>query len=101
MAKTNISMPDGLLAEIDRRAEETKTTRSGFIQEAAAHYIAALDADKARAERAERIDDAARMMAQIGERIGQGPDAVTLLRQARSAPPRWLAAPASRDCASE
>jgi predicted DNA-binding protein len=90
VAKTNISMPDSLLDEIDRRAADAETTRSGFIREAVAHYIASLDDAKARDERAERIGRASLRMAEIGRRIPAGPDSVTLIRALRDAAPRWV-----------
>ena len=33
MSKANISFPEGMLEEVDRRAEAAGITRSGFIQE--------------------------------------------------------------------
>ena len=58
MAKVNISIPDGMLDEIERRASLSGTTRSGFIQEAAAHYVARLEEDASRSERERRILEA-------------------------------------------
>lgn len=49
MAKVMISMPDDLLAVVDRRAKAAGTTRSGWLQDVARR--AAADDDAARAER--------------------------------------------------
>jgi hypothetical protein len=90
MAKTNISMPDALLAEVDRRAAASSTTRSGFIQEAASHYIAALRMEAERAERSKRINHAIDDMTDISTRLPGGPDGAVILRGMRDATPRWL-----------
>lgn len=90
MGKANISFPDGMLEEIDRRAAEAGTTRSGFIQEATATYIARIDEDAERRERSERIERAIIGMREIGKRMPPGPDGVTILRQMRDALPEWL-----------
>ena len=97
MGKANISFPDGVLEEIDRRAEAAGTTRSGFVQEAAAHYIAELDRAAEQDERQVRIERAIAGMREIGSRIPPGPDGVTLIRQMRDAPPRWLESSTDRD----
>ena len=89
MAKINISLPDSLLAEIDRRASASDRTRSGFIQEAAANYIAQSDYARERAERAARIEQAIKSMREIGASLPPGPDGVTLIRQMRDEIPEW------------
>ena len=83
MAKTNISMPDGLLEEIDRRAAAAKTTRSGFIQEAASHYLTALDREAARQARAERLGAAYDKMRRVAEQMPPGTDGTALIRRFR------------------
>ena len=90
MGKANISFPEGMLEEIDRRADAAGTTRSGFVQEATARYIAQLDHDVEREARRQRIENAATRMAEIGKRMPPGPDGVTLIRQMRDAVPEWL-----------
>lgn len=90
MGKANISFPRGVLEEIDRRAAETGTTRSGFVQEATAHYIAELDRAAGQDERQARIERAIVGMRDVGRRIPAGPDAVALIRQARDTPSTWL-----------
>lgn len=89
MGKANISFPDGMLEEVDRRASASGTTRSGFIQEATARYIAQLDYATERTRRAERIERAIQGMRKIGESLPPGPDGVTLIRQMRDAVPEW------------
>ncbi len=91
MGKANISFPDGMLEEIDRRAAEVGTTRSGFIQEATATYIAHTDYEAEREERRRRIKRAQEHMAEIGRRMPPGPDGTTIIRQFRDALPDWLA----------
>jgi|GEM_PF-1107585 len=90
MGKANISFPEGMLEEIDRRAAEAGTTRSGFIQEATSAYIARIDEDAEREERRKRIERAQEHMAEIGKRMQPGPDGVTVIRQVRDALPEWL-----------
>ncbi len=89
MGKANISFPDGMLEEVDRRAAASNTTRSAFIQEATARYLAQLDYDTERAERAARIERAKIHMREIGASLPPGPDGVTLIRQMRDAVPEW------------
>lgn len=88
MAKVNISLPDDLLSEVDSRAAEAGTTRSGFIREAATHYVTALDEEAARAARADRIGKAFEKMRSLAPLVG-APDAAACIREQRDAPPRW------------
>ncbi|TDB36916.1 MAG: hypothetical protein D9V44_10430 [Actinobacteria bacterium] len=97
MGKANISFPDGVLEEIDRRAAAAGTTRSGFLQEAAAHYIAELDRATEQDERRVRIDRAIAGMREIGRRIPAGADGTALIRQLRDEPPRWTDTGEDRD----
>ena len=92
MAKINISMPDGMLEDIDRRAARAKATRSGFIQEAAAHYLTALDAQAARTARTERLGQAYDKMRQVAQHMPPGTDGTALIRQFREQQEPWLAA---------
>ena len=91
MGKANISFPEGLLEEVDRRAAAAGTTRSGFIQEATVAYIARIDEDAEREERRRRIERAMKHMAELGRALPPGPDGVTIIRQMRDAVPEWLA----------
>jgi len=90
MGKANISFPDGMLEDIDARAAATGTTRSAFIQEATAQYLAQLDYAAERASRTARIERALSDMLEIGASLPPGPDGVTILRQMRDAVPEWL-----------
>lgn len=90
MGKANISFPEGMLEEVDRRAATSGTTRSAFIQEATARYIAQLDYDVAREARRARIERAIQGMREIGASLSPGPDGVTLIRQMRDEVPEWL-----------
>jgi hypothetical protein len=91
MGKANISFPEGMLEEVDRRAAAVGMTRSAFIQEATGRYLAQLTYDAEREARAARIERAKRHMAEIGASLPPGPDGVTLIRQMRDAVPEWLA----------
>jgi hypothetical protein len=90
MGKANISFPEGMLEEIDRRAAATGVTRSAFVQEAAGRYLAQLDYEFEREERAKRIERAIKGMREIGASLPPGPDGVTLIRQMRDEVPEWL-----------
>lgn len=97
MAKTTISVPDELLAEIDRRATQAGTTRSGFVQEAAARYISTLDAEAARLARAERIGSAVGRMREIAEHMPKGTDGTAVIKRLRELPEPWLVSPGDSD----
>lgn len=88
MSKINISLPDGMLEEIDRRAGSSGASRSGFIREAAAHYLTALDDEAARAARAERVGHALEKMRSLAPVVG-APGSAKVIREQRDAPPRW------------
>ena len=91
MAKPTISMPDGMLQDVDRRAAEAGVSRSTFIQEAIAHYGTELDADKQHDDRYRRITAAMAGMREIAKHMPpDAPDAETIIRAVRDAPPRWL-----------
>ncbi len=97
MGKANISFPDGMLEDVDRRAEAIGTTRSAFIQEATAHYITELDRDVEQTERAARIERAIAGMREIGAKLPPGPDGATIIRAMRDAVPEWALPKAGRD----
>lgn len=90
MGKANISFPEGMLEAVDRRAESSGTTRSAFIQEAVARYLADLDRDLKRVVRVDRIERAIVGMREIGRSLPGGSDGVALLRQLRDVTPVWL-----------
>jgi metal-responsive CopG/Arc/MetJ family transcriptional regulator len=70
MAKINISLPDGLLEQVDAIAAETHGSRSGFVAEATARYVASIREERAEAERRERIDRAIKSAREIGKKVG-------------------------------
>lgn len=88
MPKINISMPDDVIEEIDRRAEATGTTRSGFLREAAAHYGAALDEEASASARSTRVLGALEKMRSLAPVVG-APDSDKAIRELRDASPRW------------
>ncbi len=88
MAKINISLPDGLLEELDRQAADAGATRSGFLREAAVHYLATLEEEAAQRARAERLGHAMDKMRSLAPSVG-APGAATSIRELRDAPPRW------------
>lgn len=88
MARINITVPDGLLEDIDRTADAIGETRSGFLQEAGARYVTLIAEEHERAERIERIERAQQRARKIGERLADGPDGATLIRELRDDPAR-------------
>lgn len=91
MAKPTISMPDGMLEDVDRRAAEAGVSRSTFIQEAIAHYGTELDSDKQQDQRYRSISEAMAGAREIAKRVpADTPDAEAIIRTVRDAPPRWL-----------
>ncbi|MDO8848927.1 MAG: hypothetical protein Q7W51_11140 [Coriobacteriia bacterium] len=97
MGKANISFPEGMLEEVDRRAAAAGITRSAFVQEATATYIARTDYDLEREERRQRIERAQKHMAELGRALPPGPDGATIIRQMRDAVPEWLTEQKDRD----
>jgi metal-responsive CopG/Arc/MetJ family transcriptional regulator len=88
MSKINISVPDEVLDEIDRRARSAGTTRSGFLRDAAAHYMTALDEKAAAEERSKRVLTALDKMRSLAPSVG-APGSGTVIRELRDAAPRW------------
>lgn len=88
MARVNITIPDGLLEDIDRTAGAIGETRSGFLQEAGARYVTAIAEEHARAKRADRIERARQRARKIGGSLAPGPDGATLIRELRDDPDR-------------
>ena len=83
MAKINISLPDQLLDEVDALAKELCSSRSGFVAEATARYVATVSEARARAERLDRIDRAVERAKQLGESVGSF-DSTAAIRADRS-----------------
>jgi metal-responsive CopG/Arc/MetJ family transcriptional regulator len=83
MARVNITVPDGLLEEIDRTAAGLGESRSGFLQEASARYIADVEADRVRELRASDIDEAISTARRVGRKIPASFDGVAQIRRDR------------------
>lgn len=82
MAKINVSIPDGLLDELDELAGELKRSRSGIVQEATALYVARIREEQAEAERRASIRGAIRQMAKLAGEL-EGFDATDAIRAER------------------
>lgn len=83
-------MPDGMLEDIDRRAAASGVSRSAFIQEAIAHYSAALDGERAIAERSERIRMGITKMREVAQHMPPGTDGTAIIRRFREARAAWV-----------
>ena len=83
MAKINISLPDGLLDDIDELAAELDRSRSGFVAEASARYVAEIQAERAERERREQIGEAMKGMREIAKHMPPGRDTTELIREDR------------------
>ncbi|MDO8846767.1 MAG: ribbon-helix-helix protein, CopG family [Coriobacteriia bacterium] len=70
MAKINISMPDGLVEDLDEIAAWLKRSRSGIIQEASAMYVTMLHEQRAAEERQADIGTARREMKKLAKDLG-------------------------------
>jgi metal-responsive CopG/Arc/MetJ family transcriptional regulator len=91
MAKPTISIPDGMLEDVDRRAAEAGVSRSAFVQEAIAHYGADLDTAREQDARSKRIGEAMKTMREIARHMPKdAPTAEEAGRAIRDAPPRWF-----------
>jgi metal-responsive CopG/Arc/MetJ family transcriptional regulator len=88
MSKINISLPDELLVEIDGRAAAANVTRSAFVREATASYIASLDEKSEDEERTRRVRRALDKMRSVAPSVGS-PDSAKVIRELRDAAPRW------------
>jgi metal-responsive CopG/Arc/MetJ family transcriptional regulator len=83
MAKVNVSIPDALLHEVDDLAAELASSRSGFVQEATARYVAQLREDRAERERQETIAKAMEGARRLSASMLPGPDTTALIRADR------------------
>lgn len=83
MAKVNVSLPDELLEQVDELARELDRSRSGLVQEAAAHYVAHVREAQAERERRESIESAMRELRDLSQELPGGEDAVALIRADR------------------
>jgi len=81
--KVNVSLPKDLVAEIDAAATEAGVSRSGFIAEASARYLADLELNSAEEVRRGDIDKAMERMRALGKKIPKDFDYMSAIREAR------------------
>ncbi len=67
--KVNVSLPEHLVSEIDETAEELGLSRSGFIAEASARYVADLKNLSAEELRRKNAERAIASMRRIGAKL--------------------------------
>ncbi|MBW6468053.1 MAG: ribbon-helix-helix protein, CopG family [Anaerosomatales bacterium] len=67
--KVNVSLPEELVGQIDETAGELGLTRSGFIAEASARYVADVKNLSAEERRRKDIDRAIASMRRIGAKL--------------------------------
>lgn len=70
--KVNVSLPEHLVAEIDETADGLGMTRSGFIAEASARYVADVKNLSAEERRRRDIDRAIATFRRIGADLTEG-----------------------------
>jgi metal-responsive CopG/Arc/MetJ family transcriptional regulator len=70
MPKVNVSLSDDLLRDVDELSRTLNRSRSGFVQEAAARYVAAVRAEQAEAERRAGIQCAIADMRELSVKVG-------------------------------
>lgn len=83
MARVNVTIPDGLLEEIDRTAASLGESRSGFLQEAGVRYISDIAEAQRREQRVRDIDEATVRAREIGRQIPASYDGVAQIRRDR------------------
>ena len=69
MAKVNVSIPDALLEDVDALAASLGRSRSGFVQEATALYVARVRDEQAAEERRRDIEEAIAGMREIAKHL--------------------------------
>jgi metal-responsive CopG/Arc/MetJ family transcriptional regulator len=69
MAKINVSIPDGLLDDVDELAAELKRSRSGIVQEAMALYVARVREELAAEARRRDIEAARKDMSKLAAKL--------------------------------
>jgi hypothetical protein len=86
--KVNVSLPPTLVDEIDQTAAENGMTRSGFIREASARYVADLRNLSAEEQRKKDITRFRETMRRVGREIPPGFDYLEARNRGRE-PDRW------------
>jgi len=81
--KVNVSLPPGLVEDIDATADELGLSRSGFIAEASARYLADVHNLSAEERRTKDIERGVASLRRIGRRLPAGTDLLAQLREDR------------------
>jgi hypothetical protein len=81
--KVNVSLPEELVSEIDEVAGKLGMSRSGFVAEASARYVADVENLSAEEQRRKDIQRARATFKRIGKKIPPGFDAVAQIRKDR------------------
>jgi len=66
-ARVTISLPDDLLAQLDRIAESESLTRSDVVREAAGHYLASRSKGTEDTRRLEAVEDGIAWLRRVAE----------------------------------
>lgn len=88
MAKVNISISDKLLYHIDSMATRREMSRSGFIQEASARYVAELEAEEERLRRQKSVETAMEKARSLAGAVGSFDGAAQIRKDRRRRPRR-------------
>lgn len=88
--KVNVSLPPDLVEDIDATADELGLSRSGFIAEASARYLADVHNLSAEERRTKDIERGIASLRRIGGRLPAGTDLLEHLRhdRERDTPPK-------------
>jgi metal-responsive CopG/Arc/MetJ family transcriptional regulator len=70
MPKVNVSLSGDLLHDVDELARTLNRSRSGFVQEATARYVATVRAEQAEAQRRAGIQNAIADMRELSAKVG-------------------------------
>jgi predicted DNA-binding protein len=81
--KVNISLPEALVGRIDEAAKELGLTRSAFVAEASARYVADVKNLSAEEQRRRDMDRALATWQRIGKKIPADFDIVEQIRRDR------------------
>ncbi|MDO8949140.1 MAG: ribbon-helix-helix protein, CopG family [Actinomycetota bacterium] len=79
----NVSLPDSLLDEVDELATSLGRSRSGFVQEATALYVARVRDERAAEERRVSIQQAITGMRELAKHLPDGEDTTAIIRADR------------------
>lgn len=88
MAKVNISIPDNLLYDVDSMAERKAMSRSGFIQEASARYVADLEAEEEHLRRQKSVEAAMEKARSLSNAVGSFDGTAQIKKDRRRRPRR-------------